>query len=73
MRGSAAKSAKAVAAKQPPVPTVVSQRTVEVIPELQTKIRLRAYQLFEESGHVPGRDLENWLRAENEVLSDDLQ
>ncbi len=23
-----------------------------------------AYKLFEESGHVPGRDLDNWLQAE---------
>ena len=40
--------------------------------ELQERIALRAYQIFEESGRIPGRDLYNWLRAEQEVLSDGL-
>lgn len=43
----------------------------EATPELQAKIALRAYQIFEESGRVDGHDMENWLRAEQEVLSDD--
>jgi hypothetical protein len=28
-----------------------------------------AYELYEKSGCIPGRDLENWLKAEGIVLS----
>ena len=31
-------------------------------------IRVRAYQLYEEQGCEDGHDLEDWLRAEAEVL-----
>ena len=31
-------------------------------------IRLRAYQLFEDRGNEHGHDLEDWLRAEAEVM-----
>lgn len=31
-------------------------------------IRLRAYQLFEERGYEHGYDLDDWLRAEAEIL-----
>lgn len=41
-------------------------------PELQERIALRAYKIYEESGYVDGRDLENWVQAEQEVLRDDL-
>jgi hypothetical protein len=43
-----------------------------LMPELQARIAMRAYQLYEESGYVPGRDMENWLLAEHEVLTDDM-
>jgi hypothetical protein len=39
---------------------------------LERKIRLRARQLFEERGRVEGRDLENWVRAESEVLQSSI-
>jgi hypothetical protein len=35
--------------------------------ELESKIRLRAYQLWEEAGRPHGRELEHWLSAESEV------
>jgi hypothetical protein len=38
--------------------------SVDCLSEL---IRERAYQLFEEGGRQPGRELENWLEAECEV------
>ena len=41
-----------------------SGRSVDRLSEL---IRERAYQLFEEGGRQPGRDLENWLEAECEM------
>ena len=30
-------------------------------------VAVRAYALFEERGREPGRDLDDWLRAEHEV------
>ncbi len=35
--------------------------------ELEHQIRLRAYELYEERGKEEGHDLENWLRAEEEI------
>jgi HSP20 family molecular chaperone IbpA len=36
--------------------------------EIQEAIALRAYQLFEDRGCVHGHDLEDWFRAESEIL-----
>jgi hypothetical protein len=36
---------------------------------LEEEIRRVAYELYEKSGCIPGRDLENWLEAERIVLS----
>ena len=33
----------------------------------QDAIALRAYELFEERGREPGRDVDDWLRAEHEL------
>jgi hypothetical protein len=30
-------------------------------------VALRAYELYQERGCAPGRELEDWLRAEHEV------
>ena len=35
---------------------------------LERKIRLRARQLYEERGEAEGQELEDWVRAESEVL-----
>ena len=35
---------------------------------VERKIRLRAHQLYDERGQVEGRELEDWVRAESEVL-----
>ena len=34
------------------------------------EIARRAYELFEKSGRVPGKDVENWLRAEQQLMAD---
>jgi hypothetical protein len=34
------------------------------------KIRRRAYEIYLERGSEPGRDLEDWLRAERELTMD---
>ena len=41
-------------------------------PGLQGRVALRAYQLFESRGRVHGLDLEDWFRAEKEILSGQL-
>ena len=39
-----------------------------LLDSIQDAIQKRAYQLFEERGPDDGSDLEDWLRAEEEVL-----
>jgi hypothetical protein len=46
---------------------VIEQR-VDI--ELQTLIRVRAYQLYETRGRVEGLDREDWFKAEREVFRD---
>ena len=36
-------------------------------PDIEDEIRRRAYQLFEGRGKEEGRELEDWLRAEEEI------
>jgi DUF2934 family protein len=36
--------------------------------DLQEKIAWRAYQFYEEGGRVNGNDMDNWLKAEREIL-----
>ena len=35
--------------------------------EVEHQIRQRAYQLYEERGREDGHELDNWLRAEQEI------
>jgi hypothetical protein len=35
----------------------------------QDMIRARAYELYENRGHEPGQDEQDWLRAEREILN----
>jgi hypothetical protein len=37
--------------------------------KLHNRIALRAYQLWEDSGHEHGNDLKDWFTAEQEVLA----
>jgi len=37
-------------------------------PELDEKIRRRAYELYEQRGRADGSELEDWVQAEAEVL-----
>jgi hypothetical protein len=39
---------------------------------LERKVRMRARQLFDERGRVEGRDLEDWVQAESEVLKSSI-
>jgi len=38
--------------------------------ELREKIAVKAYELFEQGGRVHGRDLDDWLEAEQLVVSE---
>ena len=37
--------------------------------ELENQIRQRAYELYEARGREDGHDLEDWLRAEEEITA----
>ena len=37
--------------------------------DLEPKIRMRAYELYEQRGCTPGQESEDWLAAEREVLA----
>jgi hypothetical protein len=37
--------------------------------DLELEIRRRAYELYEQRGYLPGHEDEDWLVAEQEVLS----
>ncbi|MGC8893024.1 MAG: DUF2934 domain-containing protein [Candidatus Saccharicenans sp.] len=37
--------------------------------QIEQEIRLLAYELYEKSGRIPGRDLENWLEAEKIIMN----
>ena len=39
---------------------------------LERKVRLRARQLYEERGEAEGRDVEDWVRAESEILKSSI-
>src|SRR5215467_808681 len=36
--------------------------------QIQDRVMRRAYDLFEQGGHLFGRDLDDWLQAERELL-----
>ena len=36
-------------------------------PDLESEIRVRAYQIYEERGFTAGDERQDWLRAEEEV------
>jgi hypothetical protein len=36
--------------------------------DLESKIRLRAFELYQDRGGEDGHDVEDWLRAEEELL-----
>ena len=38
-------------------------------PDLESEIRVRAYELYEERGYANGRTEQDWFQAEREVLA----
>ena len=47
-----------------------SSQAISFNPALEEKIRLRAYELYLRRGAKPGNALEDWLRAESELISE---
>ncbi len=45
-------------------PTSITQQSHNLVEE---QIRYRAYELYEARGAEPGHELDDWLRAEDEV------
>jgi hypothetical protein len=39
---------------------------------LERKVRLRARQLYEERGQAEGQSLEDWVKAESEVMKSSI-
>jgi CRISPR/Cas system type I-B associated protein Csh2 (Cas7 group RAMP superfamily) len=54
-------------------PTKKTPRLVNESQELKKKIRKRAYQLYEERLWEGGHDVEDWLRAEEEILEQEVR
>jgi hypothetical protein len=51
----------------PKDPTKKTSTAINESQELETQIRERAYELYEARGREDGHDLEDWLRAEEEI------
>ena len=49
------------ATKKPPTKVISEPQ------ELESQIRLRAYELYEARGDEDGHELDDWLRAEEEI------
>jgi hypothetical protein len=48
------------------------ERRKLMIEMLERKIRLRARQLYDERGRIEGRELEDWIKAESEILQSSI-
>jgi hypothetical protein len=40
---------------------------------MQEAIRRRAEEIYIRNGKIPGRDVQNWMQAEQEILAESLQ
>ena len=67
MSSQPARASQAIAASA--TPTIVEAETLLArIPEIYGVIARRAFELFDSRGRQPGHDLDDWLRAEAELL-----
>ena len=49
--------------KKPPAPVTSEPQ------ELESQIKLRAYELYEARGREDGHEIDDWLRSEEEITS----
>jgi HSP20 family molecular chaperone IbpA len=55
-------------------PRFIDRSEIEALEDaIHRRIAERAYSYFEESGYVHGNDLGNWLKAEREILNNNLE
>jgi HSP20 family protein len=54
--------------EEKPVTITPVEKVMERINQLSQAIRQRAYEIFEENGRMFGRDLDDWFRAEMDLL-----
>ena len=52
-----------------PKDTLAQVATISDAPTLENKIRERAHQLYEGRGREPGKDQQDWVQAEREILN----
>jgi Protein of unknown function (DUF2934) len=51
-----------------PTKTPTSVQRENPVPNVEDEIRRRAYELYEQRGREDGHDVDDWLRAEEEVM-----
>jgi Protein of unknown function (DUF2934) len=49
--------------------TLTRVAPVSEAPGLENKIRERAHQLYESRGREPGKEQQDWIQAEHEILN----
>jgi hypothetical protein len=54
--------------KRPAISGGIDSRSSASPVEIQERIRLRAYELYEQRGRIDGFSEEDWAQAEQEVL-----
>lgn len=59
---------KRTVGKKAATPKTAGKKTSPAKESVQDKIARVAYELYEKSGRIPGRDVEHWLEAEVIVL-----
>jgi Protein of unknown function (DUF2934) len=52
-----------------PISTQLRNVPIDAHPNLEEEIRRRAFEMYEERGRQDGHDIEDWVRAEAEVIS----
>ncbi len=52
--------------------TRTRERQKLMVELLERKIRMRARQIYHERGQAEGQDVEDWVRAESEVLQSSI-
>ena len=57
---------RSAAVKSPPIESSEAPAAIEM-PKPEERVRIRAYQFYEERGREDGRALEDWLHAESET------
>ncbi len=66
-RNGNAQSKKVTPISGPGTVSAIKKNQAEV--DMEAEIRRRAYELYEQRGHAPGHENEDWLVAEREILA----